>query len=54
MVRNDAIRKKDSYSKNRGGKTPNQQSGTYTIKTYRKPSVQLFSNRWHKNSTQRH
>ena len=34
---------KDSHSKNRGGKKPNQQSGTYTIKTFRKPNEQLFS-----------
>ena len=27
---------KDSHSKNQGGKKPNQQSGTYTMKTYRK------------------
>ena len=35
--------KKDSHSKNRGGKKLNQQSGTYTMKTYRKPNEQLFS-----------
>ena len=34
---------KDSHSKNRGGKKPNQQSGTYTMKTFRKPNGQLFS-----------
>ena len=34
---------KDSHSKNRGGKKPNQQSGTYTMKTFRKPNEQLFS-----------
>ena len=34
---------KDSHSKKRGGKKPNQQSGTYTIKTFRKPNEQLFS-----------
>ena len=34
-----AIRKKDSHSKNRGGK----KNGTYTMKTYRKPNEQLFS-----------
>ena len=34
---------KDSHSKNRGGKKPNQQSGTYTMKTFRKPN---FPNRW--------
>ena len=34
---------KDSHSKNRGGKKPKQQSGTYTIKTFRKPNEQLFS-----------
>ena len=32
---------KDSHSKNRGGKKLNQQSGT--MKTYRKPNEQLFS-----------
>ena len=34
---------KDSHSKNRGGKKPNQQSGTYTTKKIRKPNEQLFS-----------
>ena len=35
---------KDAHSKNRGGKKPNQQSGTYTMKTFRKPNEQqLFS-----------
>ena len=34
---------KDSHSKIRGGKKPNQQSGTYTMKTFRKPNEQLFS-----------
>ena len=34
---------KNSHSKNRGGKKLNQQSGTYTMKTYRKPNEQLFS-----------
>ena len=34
---------KDSHSKNRGGKKPNQQSGTNTMKTFRKPNEQLFS-----------
>ena len=34
---------KDSHSKNQGGKKPNQQSGTHTIKTLRKPNEQLFS-----------
>ena len=34
---------KDSRSKNQGGKKPNQQSGTYTMKTFRKPNEQLFS-----------
>ena len=34
---------KDSHSKNRGGKKPNKQSGTYTMKTFRKPNEQLFS-----------
>ena len=34
---------KDSHSKNRGRKKPNQQSGTDTKKTFRKPNDQLFS-----------
>ena len=34
---------KDSHSKNQGGKKPNQQSGTYTMKTFCKPNEQLFS-----------
>ena len=35
---------KDSHSKNRGGKKLNLQlPGTYTMKTYRKPNEQLFS-----------
>ena len=34
---------KDSHSKNRGGEKTKQQSGTYTMKTYRKPNEQLFS-----------
>ena len=34
---------KDSHSKNRGGKKPNKQSGTNTMKTFRKPNEQLFS-----------
>ena len=34
---------KDSHSKNQGGKKPNQQSGTYTMNTFRKPNEQLFS-----------
>ena len=34
---------KDSHSKNRGGKKPKQQPGTYSIKTFRKPNEQLFS-----------
>ena len=33
---------KDSHSKNRGGKKLNYLSGTYTMKTYRKPNEQLF------------
>ena len=33
----------DSHSKIRGGKKPNSQSGTYTMKTFRKPNEQLFS-----------
>ena len=34
---------KDSHPKNQGGKKPNQQPGTYTMKTFRKPNEQLFS-----------
>ena len=34
---------KDSHSKNRGGKKPNQQSSTDTKKRFRKPNEQLFS-----------
>ena len=34
---------KDSHSKNRGGKKPNQQSGTLYHETYRKLNEQLFS-----------
>ena len=34
---------KDFHSKNRGEKKTNQQSGTYTMKTFRKPNEQLFS-----------
>ena len=34
---------KDSHSKNRGGNKLNLQSGTHTMKTYRKPNEQLFS-----------
>ena len=34
---------KESHSKNRGGKKTNQQSGTDTTKTFRKPNEQLFS-----------
>ena len=34
---------KDSHSKDQGGKKPNKQSGTYTMKTFRKPNEQLFS-----------
>ena len=33
---------KDSHSKNRGEKK-SKQSGNYTMKTYRKPNEQLFS-----------
>ena len=33
----------DSHSKNRGGKNWINKSGTYTKRTYRKPSEQLFS-----------
>ena len=34
---------KDSHPKNQGGKKPNQQPGTDTKKTFRKPNEQLFS-----------
>ena len=35
---------KDFHSKNRDGKKKlNKRSGTYTMKTYRKPNEQLFS-----------
>ena len=34
---------KDSHSKNQDGKKTNQQSGTYTTKTFSKPNEQLFS-----------
>ena len=34
---------RDSHFNNRGGKKLNQQSGTHTMKTYRKPNEQLFS-----------
>ena len=33
----------DAHSKNRGGKKPNLQSGTYTMNTLRTPNEQLFS-----------
>ena len=33
---------RDFHYKNRGGKKSNQQSGTYTMKTYSKPNEQLF------------
>ena len=37
---------KDSHSKNRGGKKPNQQSGTYTIKHIVSRMSSYFPNRW--------
>ena len=37
---------KDSHSKNRGGKTPNQQSGTYTMKHIVSRMSSYFPNRW--------
>ena len=37
---------KDSYSKNRGGKKPNQQSGTYTTKHIVSRTSSYFPNRW--------
>ena len=33
---------RNPYSENRGGEKINQQSGTYTKKTYRKSNEQLF------------
>ena len=41
--REKAQSERDSHSKNRGGKKLNKLSGTYTMKTYRKPNEQLFS-----------
>ena len=37
---------KDSHSKNRGGKKPNQQSGTYTMKHIVCRMSSYFPNRW--------
>ena len=37
---------KDSYSKNRGGKKTNQQSGTYTMKHIVSRMSSYFPNRW--------
>ena len=37
---------KDSNSKNRGGKKPNQQSGTYTMKHIVSRMSSYFPNRW--------
>ena len=37
---------KDSHFKNQGGKKPNLQSGTYTMKTFHKPNESYFPNRW--------
>ena len=37
---------KDSHSKNRGGKKPNQQSGTYTMKHIVSRMSNYFPNRW--------
>ena len=37
---------KDSLSKNRGGKKPNQQSGTYTMKHIVNRMSSYFPNRW--------
>ena len=37
---------KDSHFKNRSGKKLNLESGTYVMKTCRKPNEQLFSKRW--------
>ena len=36
----------DSHSKNRGGKKPNQQPGTYTIKHIVSRMSSYFPNRW--------
>ena len=37
---------KDSHSKNRGGKKPNYQSGTYTMKHIVSRMSSYFPNRW--------
>ena len=37
---------KDSHSKHRGGKKPNQQSGTYTMKHIVSRMSSYFPNRW--------
>ena len=37
---------KDSHSKNRGGKKPNQQSGTYIMKHIASRMSSYFPNRW--------
>ena len=37
---------KDSHSKNRGGKKPNSQSGTYTMKHIVSRMSSYFPNRW--------
>ena len=37
---------KDSHSKNRGGKKPNQQPGTYTMKHTASRMSSYFPNRW--------
>ena len=37
---------RDSHSKNRGGKKPNQQSGTYTMKHIVSRMSSYFPNRW--------
>ena len=37
---------KDSHSKNRGGKKPNQQPGTYTMKHIVSRMSSYFPNRW--------
>ena len=41
-----AIRRRSPLQKPRWEKKLNQQSGTKTMKTYRKPHEQLFLNRW--------
>ena len=44
-VQEKARSERNLHSKNRGGGKLNRQLGTYTLKTYHKPSKQLFPNR---------